>query len=170
MKIPANTRKILLVAAATFPMAFALRAQETSRLVGPDPSKVGDERTVHSTTEGYLRVYTPEVPVYDDDGLAGWDNVKYRVVPESGGPGRIWFDRRPLALNPGTYDVRILDPGIDAIEPHDQNSYGTIRVSIMPGQTTGVWLNNSDRPHFATPNSLDLVRDAYGDVIGYAEK
>lgn len=169
MKIPANTRKILLVTAATFPMAFALQAQQTSTMVGPDP-KVGNERIVHSTTEGYLRVYTPEIPVYDDDGLAGWDNDKFRVVPESGGPGRIWFDRRPLALNPGTYDVKILDPGIDAIEPHDENSYGTIRISIVAGQTTEVWLNNSDRPQFANPNSSDLVRDAYGDVIGYAEK
>jgi hypothetical protein len=169
MKIPANTRKILLVAAAIFPMAFALQAQQTSTLVGPDP-KVVDERIVPSMTEGYLRVYTPEIPVYDDDGLAGWDNDKFRVVPESGGPGRIWFDRRPLALNPGTYDVKILDPDIDAIEPHDENGYGIIRVSIMPGQTTEVWLDNSDRPRFADPNSLDLVRDAYGDVIGYAEK
>jgi hypothetical protein len=64
----------------------------------------------------------------------------------------------------------MLDPGIDAVEPHDENSYATIRVSIIPGQITEVWLNNSDRPRFAKPGSSDLVRDAYGDVIGYRQK
>ena len=56
--------------------------------------------------------------MYDDDGLVGWDNDNYRIVPESGTHGRTWFYRRPLALNPGIYVIETLDPGIDAVEPY----------------------------------------------------
>jgi hypothetical protein len=167
MKFLVNTRKVLLLVAATFPVAFQLHAQQTSPLVGPRPPKAGDERIVRSTSEGYLRVYTPEIPVYDDDGLIGWDNDNYSIAPESGGRARTWFDRRPLALKPGVYDVKILYPSIDAVEPRDENNYGKVRVSIKPGRTTEVWLNDSDRPKFANPTRSALVRDVYGDIIGY---
>ena len=170
MKVPVNTPKILLLAAATFSLAFQLYAQQTSPFVGPRPPKAGDERIVRSTSEGYLRVYTPETPVYDDDGLIGWDNDNYRIVPESGGRARTWFDRRSLALHPGVYDVEIVNPGIDAVEPRDDNNYGKVRVSIKPGRITEMWLNDSDRPKFAKPTSSALVRDIYGDIIGYRNK
>jgi hypothetical protein len=167
MTFPINTRKVLLAAAVSLPMAFQLHAQQTSPLVGPRPPKAGDERIVRSTSEGYLRVYTPEIPVYDDDGQVGWDNENYSIVSESGGRARTWFDRRPLALKPGIYDVETLDPGIDIVEPRDENNYGKLRVSIKPGRITEVWLNDSDRPNFAKSTSSVLVRDVYGDIIGY---
>ena len=114
-----------------------------------------------------MRLYTPETPVYDADGQIGWDNENYRIVSESGGRARTWFDRRSLALNPGIYDVEALDPGIDAVEPRDENNDGKIRVSIKPGRITEVWLNDSDRPKFRSPTSPALARDVYGDIIGY---
>ena len=167
MTFPINTRKVLLAAALSLPMAFQLHAQQISPLVGPRPPKAGDERIVRSTSEGYLRVYTPETPVYDDDGQVGWDNDNYSIAPESGGRARTWFDRRPLALKPGVYDVKILYPSIDAVEPRDENNYGKVGVSIKPGRITEVWLNDSDRPNFAKSTSSVLVRDVYGDIIGY---
>jgi hypothetical protein len=169
MKFLVNTRKVLLVAAVTLPFAFQLDAQQTSPLVGPRPPKAGDERIVRSNVKGYLQVYTPETPVYDDEGLAGWNNDNYRIVPESGiGRARTWFDRRPLALSPGIYDVETLSPGIDVVEPYLDGTYDKrVRVSIKPGQITDVWLNDSDRPKFTSPPSPALVRDVYGDIIGY---
>ena len=169
MKFLVNTRKVLLVTAVTLPIAFQLHAQQTSPLVGPRPPKAGDERIVRSNVKGYLRIYTPETPVYDDEGLVGWDNDNYRIVPESGiKRARTWFDRRPLALNPGIYVVETLNPGIDAVEPYLDGTYDErVRVSIKPGQITDVWLNDSDRPKFTSPTSPALVRDVYGDIIGY---
>jgi hypothetical protein len=168
MKFLVNTRKVLLVAAVTLPIALQLHAEQTSPLVGPRPPKAGDESIVKSTAKGYLRIYTPETPVYDDDGLIGWDNDNYVVKPESGGHARTWFDRRPLALNPGIYIVETLNPGIDVVEPYLDGTYDErVRVLIKPGQITDVWLNDSDRPKFTSPSSPALVRDVYGDIIGY---
>ena len=124
MKFLTSTGKVLLVAAVSLPLAFQLHAQQTSPLVGPRPPKAGDERIVRSTVKGYLRVYTPETPVYDDEGLVGWNNDNYRIVPESGTHARTWFDRRPLALDPGVDVVETLNPGIDAVEP---DLGGTVR-------------------------------------------
>jgi hypothetical protein len=76
---------------------------------GPRPPKAGDERIVRSTVKGYLRIYTPETPIYDDEGLIGWNNDNYRIVPESGTRAQTWFDRRPLALNPEIYVVETLN-------------------------------------------------------------
>jgi hypothetical protein len=166
MKVPAY-KSILLLAAVTFPIAFPLYAQQTSPLVGPRPSNVGDEKIVKSPGQGYLRVYTPEIPLYDDDGLVGRDNEDYRIIPESGGRARTWFHRRPLALSPGIYDLELLSPGIDAVEPYDQNDYGKIRIAIRPDRITEVWLNDTDRPKFANPGGAVFTRDAYGDIIGY---
>ena len=119
MKFAVNTpRKVLLVAVVSLPIAFQLHAQQTSALVGPRSPEVGDERIVKSDVKGYLQVYTPEFPVYDEDGLTGWDNDDYRIVSESGAHARTWFYRRPLALNPGIYVIETLNPGIDAVEPY----------------------------------------------------
>ena len=166
MKIPVY-KSILLLAAVTFVIVFPLYAQQISPLVGPRPSQVGDEKIVKSPGQGYLRVYTPEIPLWDEDGLIGWDNDDYRIIPESGGRARTWFDQRPLALNPGTYYVELVSRGVDAVEPHDQNAYGKIRVAIRPDRITEVWLNDTDRPKFANPVSPVFTRDAYGDIIGY---
>jgi hypothetical protein len=118
-----------------------------------------------------LRVYTPETPVYDDDGPIGWDNDDYRIVPESGiRPARTWFDRRPLALKPGIYVVEPLGDKYDeedGIEPRGAKYDDKVRVSIKPGRITEVWLNDSDRPKFTSPTNPALVRDDYGDIIGY---
>ncbi len=166
MKFLVNT--VLFAAAVTLPLAFQLHAQETSPLVGPRPPEAGDQRIVRSNLKGYLRVYTPETPVYDDEGFAGWDNDNYRIVSESGiTRARTWFDRRPLALNPGIYVVETLNPGIDVVEPLGDKYDERVRVSIKPGQITDVWLNDSDRPKFTSPASPALVRDVYGDIIGY---
>jgi hypothetical protein len=118
-----------------------------------------------------LRVYTPETPVYDEDGPIGWDNDDYRIVPESGiTRARTWFYRRPLALNPGIYVVEPLGDKYDkedGVEPRGVKYDEKVRVSIEPGRITEVWLNDSDRPKFTSPTSRALVRDVYGDVIGY---
>ena len=168
MKFAVNTRKVLLVAVVSLPIAFPLHAQQTSPLVGPRPPKAGDEKIVKANVKGFLQVYTPEIPVYDEDGLAGWNNDDYRIVPESGTPGRTWFYRRPLALNPGIYVIETLDPGIDAVEPYLGGTYDErVRVLIKPGQITDVWLNDSDRPKFTSRTGPALVRDVYGDIIGY---
>jgi hypothetical protein len=169
MKLLSKTRKALLLAAVSLPLAFELDAHQTSPLVGPRPPKAGDERIVRSTVMGYLRVYTPEIPVYPvcDDAAILWKNDKYRIVPESGGSGRTWFHRRPLALNPGIYDVEVLEPALDVVFPRDDNRYEKVRVLIKPGRITEVWLNDSDRPKFASPISRALARDVYGDIIGY---
>jgi hypothetical protein len=164
MKIPVY-KSIPLLAAVVFPIAFPLYAQQTSPLVGPRPSQVGDQKLVKSPGQGYLRVYTPEIPLYD--GLFGWDNDDYRIIPESGGRARTWFHRRSLALNPGIYDFELVSSGIDAVEPHVQNDYGKIRVAIRPDRITEIWLNDTDRPKFADPSSRVFTRDAYGDIIGY---
>jgi hypothetical protein len=112
-----------------------------------------------------LRIYTPETPVYDDEGFAGWDNDNYRIVPESGiMHARTWFDRRPLALNPGIYVVETLNPVIDVVEPLGDKYDERVRVSIKPGQITEV-LNDLDRPKFRSPTSR-AVRGVYGDIIG----
>jgi hypothetical protein len=132
MRFLVNTRKVLLLVAATLPIAFQLHAQEFSPLVGPRPPKAGDERIVRSTVEGYLRVYTPEIPVYDDDGQIGWDNDNYRIVPESWGRARNWFDRRPLMLKPGVYDVEILYPA-------------STPLSLVMRTTTGKFASRSSR-------------------------
>jgi hypothetical protein len=170
MKFLANTRRVLLVAAVSLPIAFQLQAQQTSPLVGPRPPKAGDESIVKSTVKGYLRIYTPEIPVYDNEGFLGWDNDDYRIVPESGKGARTWFDRTPLALSPGIYVVE--PPGDkydenDVVEPRGDKYDEKVRVSIKPGRITEVWLNDSDRPKFTSPTSLALVRDVYGDIIGY---
>jgi hypothetical protein len=102
MKFLANTRRVLLVAPVSLPIAFQLHAQQISPLVGPRPPKAGGETIVKSTVKGYLRIYTPETPVYDNEGFVGLDNDDYRIVPESGTGARTWFDRSPLALSPGT--------------------------------------------------------------------
>jgi hypothetical protein len=170
MKLLSNTRKALLLAAVSLPLAFQLDAQQTSPLVGPRPSKVGDEKIVKSSGQGYLRVYTPEIPTYplsDDDATILWKNDNYRIVPESGARGRTWFHRRPLALNPGIYDVEVLEPAIDVVYPRDENHYEKVRVLIKPGRITEVWLNDTDRPKFTSPTSSALVHDNYGDIIGY---
>ena len=170
MKFPVNTRKVLLMAAVSLPLAFQLHAQQTSPLVGPRPPKAGDERIVRSTVKGYLRIYTPETAAYDEDGFIGWDNDDYRIVPESGGHARTWFYRRPLALNPGIYVVQTLNPGIDAVEPYPDGRYDErVRVLIKPGQITEVWLNDPDRPKFTSPTGPALARDVYGDIIGYRD-
>jgi hypothetical protein len=135
-------------------------------LVRPRPSQVGDEKIVKSPGQGYLRVYTPEFHLYDDDHTR-WDNDDYRIIPQSGGRARTWFHRRPLALNPGVYDLELVSPSIDAVVPHDQNDYGKIRVAIRPDRITEVWLNDTDRPKVANPGSAVFTRDAYGDIIGY---
>ena len=70
-------------------------------------------------------------------------------------------------LKPGVYDVEILYPSVDAVEPRDENNYGKVRVSIKPGRITEVWLNDSDRPKFRSPTSPALVRDVYVDIVGY---
>jgi hypothetical protein len=89
-------------------------------------------------------------------------------VPESGTHARIWFYRRPLALNPGIDVIETLNPGIDAIEPYPDGTYDErVRVLIKPGQITDVWLNDSDRPKFTSSTGPALVRDVYGDIIGY---
>jgi hypothetical protein len=121
-------------------------------LVGPRPPKAGGETIVKSTVKGYLRIYTPETPVYDNEGFVGWDNGDYRIVPESGTGARTWFDRSPLALSPGT-----------SWRQYDEK----VRVSIKPGRITEVWLNDSDRPKFTSPTTRALVRDVNGDIIGY---
>ena len=96
MKLAVNTRKVLLVAVVvSLPIAFQLHAQRTSALVGPRPPEAGDERIVKSNVKGYLQVYTPEIPVYDEDGLTGWDNDDYRIAPESGTHARTWFTGVP---------------------------------------------------------------------------
>jgi hypothetical protein len=169
MKVPVNIRKVVLLA-VTLPIMSPLHAQQGSPFVGPRPPKAGDEKIIRSTSEGYLRVYTPEIPLYDEDGFSGWDNDNYSVVSESGGPTRTWFDQRALPLKPGVYDVKVLYPNIDAVEPHNENNYGKVRVSIKRGRITEVWLNDSDRPKFANPTSSALVRDVYGDIIGYRNK
>jgi hypothetical protein len=151
-------------------MSFPLHAEQTSALVGPRPVKAGDQRIVRSNGEGYLRVYTPEIPIYDEDGLVGWENDNYRIVPESGGSALIWFHRRPLGLKPGLYDVEVVYPKSDVVEPRDQNNYGKVRVSIKAGRISDVWLNDSDRPKFTEPTSSALVRDGFGDVIGYRNR
>ena len=171
MKFSVNTRKVLLVAAVSLPIAFQLHAQQISPLVGPRPPKTGDERIVRSNVKGYLEVYTPETPVYDDEGPTGWNNDDYRIMPESGKPARTWFYRRPLALDPGTYVIETLNPGIDAVEPYPDGTYDErVRVLIKPGQITDVWLNDSDRPKFTSPAGLAFVRDVYGDIIGYRNR
>jgi hypothetical protein len=155
-----NTRKVLLLVVATLPIAFQLHAQQTYPLVGPRPPKAGDERIVRSNLKGYLQVYTPEIPVYpfyDDDHSNVWKNDNYRIVPESGGRARTWFYRRPLVLNPSIYDV----------VPLGDTRGEKVRVSIKPGRITDVWLNDSDRAKFGSPTSPALVRDVYGDIIGY---
>jgi hypothetical protein len=170
MKRLSNTRKALRLAAVSLSLAFQLDAQQTSPLVGPRPPKAGDERIVRSTVMGYLRVYTPEIPVYpfyDDNDPIVWKNESYRIVAESGGRGRTWFHRRPLALNPGIYDVEVLEPVIDFVYPRDENHHEKVRVLIKPGRITEVWLNDSDRPKFPSPPSSALVHDNYGDIIGY---
>ena len=166
MKIPVY-KSILLLAALAFSIAFPLYAQQTSPLVGPRPSQVGDEKIVKSPGQGYLRVYTPEIPLWDEDGFIGWDNDNYRIIPASGGRARTWFHRRPLALNPGIYNVELVSPGVDAVEPRDQNAYEKIRVAIRPDRITEVWWNDTDRPKFAKPLRPVFTRDAYGDIIGY---
>ena len=47
--------------------------------------------------------------------------------------------------------------------PYDER----VRVSIKPGQITEVSLNDPDRPKFTSPTGPALVRDVYGDIIGY---
>jgi hypothetical protein len=160
MKFLSNTRKVLLLAAATLPLAFQLHAQQISPLVGPRPPKAGDERIVRSNLKGYLQVYTPEIavyPFYDDEHSVVWKNDNYRIVPESGERAQTWFYRRPLVLNPGIYDV----------EPLGDTRDEKVRVSIKPGRITDVWLNDSDRPKLGSPTSPALVRDVYGDIVGY---
>jgi hypothetical protein len=170
MKLLSKTRKALLLAGASLPLAFQLNAQQTSPLVGPRPSRAGAEKIVKSSGQGYLRVYTPAIPVYpfyDDNDPIVWKNENYRIVPESGARGRTWFHRRPLALSPGIYDVDVLEPAIDFVYPRDENHYEKVRVLIEAGRITEVWLNDSDRPKFTSPTSSALVHDNYGDIIGY---
>ena len=170
MKFLVNKRKGLLLAAAALSLAYPLRAQGSSPLVGPRPSEPGDEKIVKSAREGYLRVYTPEVPIYDEDGFIWSNNDNYRVVPESKGPVQTWFNERPLALKPGIYDVEVDYPSIDVVEPRDQNNYGKVRAAVKGGQITDIWLDDSDRPNLSNSKSSELTRDKYGDIIGYRDK
>ena len=168
MKFLVVTPRVLLPLAASLSIAIQVHAQQISTPVGPRPPKAGDEKIVRSTSEGYLRVYTPEIPVYDEDGFIGWDNENFRIAPAvGGGRAKTWFDRRPMTLNPGVYDIELVNPGIDVVEPHDANDYGNIRVLIRPGRITEVWLNDSDRPQFTRRTRSALARDVYGDVVGY---
>lgn len=156
MKI--HIRKILLLAAVTLALSIPLHAQPNSPLVGSRPPKAGDEKIVKSAAQGYLRVFTPERQIYEPAAETFvWENGNYRVRPESGEKARTWFHRRPLALAPGNYVVQI----------RDEQYAEQIRVSIKPGRITSVWLNDSDRPEFTAPDHSVLVRDAYGDFIGY---
>ena len=84
MKFLVNTPRVLLPLAASLSIAIQVHAQQISTPVGPRPPKAGDEKIVRSTSEGYLRVYTPEIPVYDEDGFAGWDNENFRIAPAVG--------------------------------------------------------------------------------------
>jgi len=107
-----------------------------------------------------LRVFTPETHVYSPTfELFVWENDNYRIRPELGDRARTWFHRRPLALDPGVYVVHIRGE-------YDEE----IRVSIKPGRITSIWLNDSDRPTFEDSARPALVRDAYGDVIGYRDR
>ncbi|HEY5814313.1 MAG TPA: hypothetical protein VIT23_16870 [Terrimicrobiaceae bacterium] len=158
MKMPIHIRRIMLLAAATLSLTFPLHAQQSTPPVGPRPPKAGDEKIVKSPYRGYLRVFTPEREVYIPLAeIFVWENSNYRVRPESNGKTQTGFHRRPLALDPGIYVVEI----------REDNYNADIRVSIKPGRITSVWLNDSDRPKFNNPVRPILVRDAYGDVIGY---
>jgi hypothetical protein len=137
---------------------------------GPAAVRTGHEKIVKSAREGYLRVYTPEVPIYDEDGFIWSDNDNYRVVPESKGPVQTWFNERPLALKPGIYDVEVDYPSVDVVEPRDQNNYGKVRAAVKGGQITDIWLDDSDRPNLSNSKSSELTRDKYGDIIGYRDK
>lgn len=157
MKSQTKRCKLLLLAAAMLPMALPLYASQHSPLVGPRPLKPGDENIIKSSSLGYLRIFTPERKVVKGDNNNVWKQDNYRVRPKADGKARTGYYRRPLALDPGTYVVSISG---DTYEEE-------IRVSIQPGQITSVWLNDSDRPKFATSAHPLLVRDAYGDYIGY---
>jgi hypothetical protein len=89
-----------------------------------------------------MRLYTPETPVYDNEGFVGWDNDDYRIVPESGKGARTWFDRSPLALSPGIYVIEPLGDKYDendVVEPSGDKYDEKVRVSIKPGRVTEVW-------------------------------
>jgi len=139
------------------PMAFPLHASQHSPLVGPRPPKAGDEKIIRSPSQGYLKIFTPERQVIEGDNMHVWIQDNYRVGSKADGKARTGYYRRPLALDPGTYVVAISG------DTYDEE----IRVSIQPGQITSVWLNDSDRPKFTTAVRPHLVRDAYGDYIGY---
>ncbi|CAN5750834.1 hypothetical protein BH09VER1_BH09VER1_12090 [soil metagenome] len=153
-----HIRKILLLAAVTLPLAFQLHAQPSSQLVGPRPPKAGDEKIVKSSSQGYLRVFTPEDHVYDpilEDFV--WENGNYGVRPQTSAKARTWFHGRSLALTPGVYIVEI----------RDDNYKADIRAAIKPGRITTVWLNDSDRPKFTATSHSALVHGIYGNPIGY---
>lgn len=139
------------------PMAFPLYASQHSPLVGPRPPKSGDEKIIKSPSQGYLKIFTPEKKVIEGDNNNVWIQDNYRVKLAPDVKARTGYYRRPMALDPGTYVVSI-----------SGDTYGEeIRVSVEPGQITTVWLNDSDRPKFTTLAHPLLVRDAYGDFIGY---
>jgi len=58
---------------------------------------------------GLLRVFTPDRkrwhPYWED---YVWENPNYRVYREDGTKVRTGFHRRPLTLDPGVYQVRII--------------------------------------------------------------
>ncbi len=157
MKTPTKRCKLLLLAAAMLPMAFPLYASQHSPLVGPRPPKAGDEKIIKSSSQGYLRIFTPERKVVEGDNNNVWIQDNYRVRLDSDGKAKTGYYRRPMELDPGTYTVSVSG------ETYNEE----IRVSIHPGQITTVWLNDSDRPKFETTDRSLLVRDAYGDYIGY---
>jgi hypothetical protein len=86
-------------------------------------------------------------------GLAGCASVH----PGSSAPARTGFHRRALALDPGIYVVKLRGDSYDE----------DVRVLIEAGRITEVWLNDSDRPKFTKLAHPALVRDVYGDVIGF---
>ena len=106
MKFLTSTGKVLLVAAISLPLAFQLHAQQTLPVGGSSPvkSRRRKDREIHRQRIP-AGLYTRD-PVYDDEGLVGWNNDNYRIVPESGTHARTWFDRRPLALDLASMSLR----------------------------------------------------------------
>ena len=146
MKIPVNTRKVVLLAAVALPIMSPLHAQQSSPIVGPRPPKAGDEKIIRSTSDGYLHVYRLRyrfIRFMTTIILACGRITTTASCRSREGVTEPRFDRRALALKPGVYDVEILYPSIDAVEPRDENNYGKVRVSIKPGRITEVWLSEA---------------------------
>ena len=70
------------------PMAFPLYASQHSPLVGPRPPKAGDEKIIKSSSQGYLRIFTPERKVVEGDNNNVWIQDNYRVRLDSDGKAK----------------------------------------------------------------------------------